>query len=1291
MGLGKGLVRDPFKPMTAVLGTQPYVTARSAHSFDRGIMAELHRAMYDIKVQPHSDATPIFAGYHHPPMRLRGLSGRPVAMGDGTLPPDGVGSDPDDDNGVPLSSKTEARWISGARRTVSATYPSDPVVLPVGEHFSFTLPPPRFDTEQEEPSPAHPPLRILGLRIDPQLLFREHVGQLSDKAESVLFRLDQDHPFMAPSLRAVLVPALVHSRILYALPVVWSTMSATLQASVSRLWSLSCRTITGCMQTTREDASLLVAGFRRLDIVMRARFLRFLTRLAALPPPAVAWLSAPLPEYSPPTSGAAKTLYNQACRRKRAQGAAHLSPRDSPHFAILSALPPLLRSVILMLLLIGGVESNPGPVTALLELLLEKSTTAKVEQTILARIETEQAAQRLLLLQVQRSIDALTQEVKGPRDTPVDLPRTWAQVVAASRPLPQSGTPQLDTDRKGGKGGRSQEHLPARAAGAAPRLYKPHNGPAVALGFVSQLLQCIARSDPVKFRTKANLALALRAAFPRSTFATAVPSSVWETKWSVASGVLAPLREKLEAVVATQTVVRPAQPSRAGASTRGHRKGRGGNQAAPSDKGQPTTTVAPKSPQHKAEPQPQATPKRQAGPQPDIEPTRQTTAQRQATPKRHATPMRQATPKRHATTKRQAKPKHQATAKRQATPKPHDEPQCPATPKRQAQPQHQATPKGQEARQEDAAGTAQGVKAPRRRTGRNRKVSRVAPPALTTAQVTAAVTQAATLAVERGVIAPVEAVAATLESSAAAHTARLASTRTAIQRSLEAGTEEVVAAVEEAHSESRRCFTRATKAVREAGAAQTAALQSAGHKVGQSLTRLTEEVGGVRREVEAFTASVKTGVQALAEQGREHTGRELHESRAAIKDVVGRTAEAQTATVTAALSQTAEAQTATVTAALSQSAEAQTAAVTEREPATSCPALRMASACWAAARFASRAADFMVLVASSTVPRTSSIPDCAAALPACTSFRTFRVPLSQGGPEGLRSASDGGYHLLHPLPKGGETLKGPRPFELLPKGRRGEGRELVSREGLRKPQSTPCLSLNTFRNLDQGLYTAPLYYQSTTSVPTAPFFYFYFLTPLPPISVSELLTASDHLPIWIAISHPHLRPSTPLSRCPLARWTAVNWTTFAPQWLSRMRPFRLPPPGAAPQEHFHALYECLHSGLRLLPRVRRRNTTQPTPLPDPLAELRAVADTSHWWLMCLRNKTTTTTKQTNKKTTQQRLESATNTDALGPMCVCEVFCSHYPCLGFHPFHFLFVLLFYLSLRIYLFHIYERSI
>eukprot|EP00796_Vickermania_ingenoplastis_P007792 gene7792-5444_t len=77
--------------------------------------------------------------------------------------------------------------------------------------------------------------------------------------------------------------------------------------------------------------------------------------------------------------------------------------------------------------------------------------------------------------------------------------------------------------------------------------------------------------------------------------------------------------------------------------------------------------------------------------------------------------------------------------------------------------------------------------------------------------------------------------------------------------------------------------------------------------------------------------------------------------------------------------------------------------------------------------------------------------------------------------------------------------------------------------------------------------------------------------------------------------------------------------------------------------------------------------------------------------MCLRNKTTTTTKQTNKKTTQQRLESATNTDALGPMCVCEVFCSHYPCLGFHPFHFLFVLLFYLSLRIYLFHIYERSI
>eukprot|EP00796_Vickermania_ingenoplastis_P009610 gene9610-6757_t len=96
-----------------------------------------------------------------------------------------------------------------------------------------------------------------------------------------------------------------------------------------------------------------------------------------------------------------------------------------------------LCSIILMLLLIGGVESNPGPVTALLELLLEKSTTAKVEQSILARIETEQAAQRLLLLQLQRSIDALTQVVMGPRDTPVDHPRTWAQVVAASLPAPQ--------------------------------------------------------------------------------------------------------------------------------------------------------------------------------------------------------------------------------------------------------------------------------------------------------------------------------------------------------------------------------------------------------------------------------------------------------------------------------------------------------------------------------------------------------------------------------------------------------------------------------------------------------------------------------------------------------------------------------------------------------------------------------------------------------------------------------------------------------------------------------------
>lgn len=83
------------------------------------------------------------------------------------------------------------------------------------------------------------------------------------------------------------------------------------------------------MQTTREVASLLVAGSRSLDVIMQERFLRFLTRLAALPDPAVSFLTTPLPEYSPPSKTTKATRFNQACRRLLPGGAQHLSPRGS--------------------------------------------------------------------------------------------------------------------------------------------------------------------------------------------------------------------------------------------------------------------------------------------------------------------------------------------------------------------------------------------------------------------------------------------------------------------------------------------------------------------------------------------------------------------------------------------------------------------------------------------------------------------------------------------------------------------------------------------------------------------------------------------------------------------------------------------------------------------------------------------------------------------------------------------------------------------------------------------------
>lgn len=239
-----------------------------------------------------------------------------------------------DKNGVAVSTKTEARWISNALRT-SLKLPPFPVQFSVGSHFKFLLPP--YRGHPSAPSPS--PLRILGLRIDPQLTFTDHVNYLKEKVESLLFDLDQQHPFMAPSLRALIVPAVIHSRLLYALPLIWSTLSKGAASTMVDLWHLSCRSITGCMVTTRREALPVTAGFRSVNTVMQQRFTQFMARLATLPDVEFELYTTALGKLTPrgiPAHRQAKQT--ETASHRLSTRSLYPSPRDA--LGPLWALPP---------------------------------------------------------------------------------------------------------------------------------------------------------------------------------------------------------------------------------------------------------------------------------------------------------------------------------------------------------------------------------------------------------------------------------------------------------------------------------------------------------------------------------------------------------------------------------------------------------------------------------------------------------------------------------------------------------------------------------------------------------------------------------------------------------------------------------------------------------------------------------------------------------------------------------------------------------------------------------------
>eukprot|EP00796_Vickermania_ingenoplastis_P006357 gene6357-4582_t len=179
-------------------------------------------------------------------------------------------------HGIQISTKTEARWISH------------------GPYIYILLPP---------PDRASSAIRLLGLYIDPTLTFTTQIRHLIATVSTRLHTLRLLHPYMAPSLRHVVLTSTCHSRILYALHTYWDLLSSTSQQSIITLWSSVAIDITGCMATTATDALLQASDCRPLSTEVELARLGYWQRLLFLPPMWLNFFTATTGEVRPPRAG----------------------------------------------------------------------------------------------------------------------------------------------------------------------------------------------------------------------------------------------------------------------------------------------------------------------------------------------------------------------------------------------------------------------------------------------------------------------------------------------------------------------------------------------------------------------------------------------------------------------------------------------------------------------------------------------------------------------------------------------------------------------------------------------------------------------------------------------------------------------------------------------------------------------------------------------------------------------------------------------------------------------------
>lgn len=167
-------------------------------------------------------------------------------------------------NGIAVSSKTEGRWISDSTN-IGTLQPLHPVALSIGTAKPILIPTLRTDEKT-------PPLRILGLWVDPHLTFKPHTEIMRKKVAALLLDMSRRMPFMPPSLRYIVLRAVAAPYVLALTAVFWEAASKRAKRSLRNTWKSICFAITCAMRTAKGVAVIQEAGLRPLDFhVQKAR------------------------------------------------------------------------------------------------------------------------------------------------------------------------------------------------------------------------------------------------------------------------------------------------------------------------------------------------------------------------------------------------------------------------------------------------------------------------------------------------------------------------------------------------------------------------------------------------------------------------------------------------------------------------------------------------------------------------------------------------------------------------------------------------------------------------------------------------------------------------------------------------------------------------------------------------------------------------------------------------------------------------------------------------------------